>query len=190
MFGRCLPYFTMASRLKRSVLCLQFPGITLYTQNYFFFNLNIYKSRDIFIIKFHISTIPLLQSSKICQQFCLCLFLQHTFGVWKHLRKILDSSHVWMWELDHKRCWMSKNRCFWIVVWKRLLKIPWTARSSQSMIKEINPEYSFQGLCWSWSCNTLYGHLMQRADPFGKTLRLGKNWRPKEKGASENEIIR
>ena len=39
--------------------------------------------------------------------------------------------------------------------WKRLLRIPWTARSNQSILKEINPEYSFKGLIWSWSSNIL-----------------------------------
>ena len=39
--------------------------------------------------------------------------------------------------------------------WRRLLRVPWTARSNQSTLKEINPEYSLEGLMWSWSSNTL-----------------------------------
>ena len=57
-----------------------------------------------------------------------------------------SSSHVWMWELDHKEGWMPKNLRFWIELWclRRLLRVPWTARrSNQSILKEINPEYSF-----------------------------------------------
>ena len=54
--------------------------------------------------------------------------------------------------------------------WRRLLRVPWTARrSNQSILKEINPEYSLQGLKLQY-----FGHLMQRADPLEKTLILGK----------------
>ena len=56
--------------------------------------------------------------------------------------------------------------------WRRLLRVPWTARrSNQSTLKEISPECSLQGL----EAETQYfGHLMQRADSFEKTLMLGK----------------
>ena len=66
-----------------------------------------------------------------------------------------SSSHVWMWELDHKEGWATKNWCFWTVVLERFLRIPWTARrSNQSNLKQISPEYSLEGLCWSWNSNT------------------------------------
>ena len=56
------------------------------------------------------------------------------------------SSQVWMWELDHKEGWVLKNWCFQIVV-LGLLRVPWTVkRSNQSILKEINPEYSLEGL--------------------------------------------
>ena len=52
-----------------------------------------------------------------------------------------------MWELDHKESWAPKNWCFWTVVWRRLLRVPWTARRSiQAILKEISPEYSLEGL--------------------------------------------
>ena len=58
--------------------------------------------------------------------------------------------------------------------WRRLLRVPWTARrSSQSILKEINPEYSLEGLMLKPKLQYL-GHLMQRADLLGKTLMLGK----------------
>ena len=58
-----------------------------------------------------------------------------------------SSSDVWMWELDHKEGWVPKNLKFWTVVRRRLLSIPWAARrSNQSILKEINPEYSLEGL--------------------------------------------
>ena len=61
-------------------------------------------------------------------------------------------------------------------------------RSNQSILKEINPEYSFEGLIWSWSSNTLATWLW-RAYSLKKTLMLGKNWRQKEKGVTEDEMV-
>ena len=58
--------------------------------------------------------------------------------------------------------------------WRRLLKVPWTARrSSQFILKEISPEYSLKGLMWKLKLQ-YFGHLMQRADSLEKTLMLGK----------------
>ena len=49
-------------------------------------------------------------------------------------------------EWDHKEGWALRNWCLWTVVWRRLLRVPWTARrSNQSILKEINPEYSNTG---------------------------------------------
>ena len=57
------------------------------------------------------------------------------------------NSHVWIWELDYKESWVPKNWCFWTVCWRRHLRVPWTARrSSQAILKEINPEYSMERL--------------------------------------------
>ena len=58
--------------------------------------------------------------------------------------------------------------------WIRLLRVPWTAkRSNQSSLKEINPEYSLEGLMVKLKLQN-FGHLMQRADSLEKTLMLGK----------------
>ena len=58
--------------------------------------------------------------------------------------------------------------------WKRLLRIPWTARrSNQSILKEISPEYSLEGLMLKLKLH-YFGHLMQRTDSLEKTLMLGK----------------
>ena len=85
-----------------------------------------------------------------------------------------SSSHVWMWELNYKESWAQKNWCFWTVVWRRLLRVSWTARRpNQSILKEISPEYSFEGLMLKLKLR-YFGHLMQRTDSFEKTLMLGK----------------
>ena len=58
--------------------------------------------------------------------------------------------------------------------WRRLLRVPWTARrSNQSILKEISPEYSLEGLILKLKLQ-YFSHLMQRADSFEKTLMLGK----------------
>ena len=58
--------------------------------------------------------------------------------------------------------------------WRRLLRVPWSARrSNQSILKEINPEYSSEGLLLKLKLQT-FGHLMQRTDSLEKTLVLGK----------------
>ena len=58
--------------------------------------------------------------------------------------------------------------------WRRLLRVPWTARrSNQSILKEISPEYSLEGLMLKLKLQ-YFGHLMRRADSLEKTLMLGK----------------
>ena len=58
--------------------------------------------------------------------------------------------------------------------WRRLLRVPWTARrSNQSILKEISPEYSLEGLMLKLKLQ-FFGHLMQRTDSLEKTLMLGK----------------
>ena len=94
-----------------------------------------------------------------------------------------SSSHVWMWELDCEESWEPKNWCFWTV--SRLLRVPWTAkRSNQSILKEIRPECSLEGLMLKLKLQS-FGHLMQRADSLEKTLMLGKK---EEKGMTEDEM--
>ena len=80
--------------------------------------------------------------------------------------------HVWMWELDHKESWVLKNWCF-LECWRRLLRVPWTARrSSQSILKEISSKYSLEGLMLNLKLQYC-GHLMRKVDSLEKTLMLG-----------------
>ena len=84
-----------------------------------------------------------------------------------------SSSHVWMWELDHKESWAPKNWCFKLWCW-RLLRVPWTARRSNlSILKEISPEYSLEGLVLKLKLH-YFGHVMWRTDSLEKTLMRGK----------------
>ena len=69
------------------------------------------------------------------------------------------------------------------------MRVPWTAkRSNQSSLKEINPEYSLEGLMLKMKLR-YFGHLMQRADSLEKTLRLGQMLMQEEKGAREDETV-
>ena len=99
-----------------------------------------------------------------------------------------SSTHVWTWELDYKESWAPKNWCFWGLFW-RLLRVPWTARrSNQSILKEISPECSLEGLmlkletpiCWAPDVKEWLT---------GKDLDAGKDWRQEEKGKTEDEMI-
>ena len=69
---------------------------------------------------------------------------------------------------------MRKNWCFWTVVLERLLRVPWTARrSNQSILKEISPGCSSEGLMLKLKLQ-YFGHLMRKASSLEKTLMLGK----------------
>ena len=76
------------------------------------------------------------------------------------------------WTIKKAEC--QRIDAFELWCWRRLLRVPWTARrSNQSILKEICPEYSLEGLMLKLKLQ-YFGHLMQRADWFEKTLLLGK----------------
>ena len=84
------------------------------------------------------------------------------------------SSHVWMWELDNKESWVLTIDTFELWYRRRLLRVPWTARKpNQSILTEINPEYSLEGLMLKLKLQ-YFDPLMQRTDSLEKTLMLGK----------------
>ena len=77
------------------------------------------------------------------------------------------------WTIKKAGC--QRIDAFELWCWRRLLRVPWTARSSnQSILKEISPEYSLEGLMLKLQLQ-YFSHLMRRTDPFEKTLMLGKN---------------
>ena len=77
-------------------------------------------------------------------------------------------------ELDTKKDEHKRIGAFELWCWRRLLRVPWTAwRSNQSVLKEVNPEYSLKGLMLKLK-RQYFGHLMQRADSLEKTLMLGE----------------
>ena len=97
-----------------------------------------------------------------------------------------SSSHVQMCELDSKEGRALKNWCFWTVLLGRLLRVPWKVRRpNQSILKEINPEYSLEGLMLKLKLQ-YFGHLMSwliRKDPDA-----GRDCGQGEKGMTEDEM--
>ena len=76
------------------------------------------------------------------------------------------------WTITKAECWRIDAFELWC--WRRLLRVPWTARrSNHSILKEISPEYSLEGLMLKLKLQ-YFGHLMWRTDSFAKTLMLGK----------------
>ena len=106
----------------------------------------------------------ILKSSDITLSTKICLVKAMFFPV------VMYGCESWtMTKAEHWRIDAFEMRC-----WRRLLRIPWTARrSNQSILKEISPEYSLEGLMLKLKLQ-YFGHLMRRADSFEKILMLGK----------------
>ena len=91
------------------------------------------------------------------------------------------------WTIKKAECWRIDAFELWYL--RRLLRVPWTARiSNQSILKEISPEYSLEGLMLKLKLQ-YFGHLMQTTNSLEKTLMLGKIEGRKRKGATEHERV-
>ena len=78
-----------------------------------------------------------------------------------------------MWELDYEESWAPKNDAFELWCWRRFLRVPWTTRrSNQSILKEISPGISLEGMMLKLKLQ-YFGHLMGRVDSLERTLYLG-----------------
>ena len=75
------------------------------------------------------------------------------------------------WTIKKAKC--GRINAFELWCWRRLLRVPWTTRSNQSILKEISPEYSLEGLMLNLKLQ-YFGHLRRRTDTFEKILMLGK----------------
>ena len=90
------------------------------------------------------------------------------------------------WTVRKAECW--RIDAFELLCWRRLLRVPWTAgRSNQSILKEISPGCSLEGLMLKLKLQYL-GHLMGRGDSLEKTLMLGGSGGQEEKGTTEDEM--
>ena len=90
------------------------------------------------------------------------------------------------WTVNKAEC--RKIDAFEVWCWRRLLRVPWTAkRSIQSILKEISPGISLEGMMLKLKLQ-YFGHLMRRVDSLEKTLMLGGNGGQEEKGMTEDEM--
>ena len=109
-----------------------------------------------------------------------------------------SSGHIWMWEWDCEESWVPKNWYFWTVVLEKALemlekevleKAPWTARrSNQSILKEISPGCSLEGLMLKLKLQ-FFGHLMGRVDSLEKTLKLGEIGGRRRRGRQRMRLL-
>ena len=90
------------------------------------------------------------------------------------------------WTIKKAKCWRIDAFELWC--WRRLLRVPWTARrSNQSILKEISPQYSLEGLMLKLKLQ-YFGHLIWRADSWKRSWG-GKDWRQEEKGMTEDKMV-
>ena len=91
------------------------------------------------------------------------------------------------WTIKKAEC--QRIDAFELWYWRRLLRVPWTARrSNQSILKEISLEYSLEGLMFKLKLQS-FGHLMQRTDSVEKTLMLGKTESRRRRGMTEDGMV-
>ena len=114
------------------------------------------------------------------QDVCMCCVtsqklkgpLTTEFLLQQNLEKLLGRKAIALspsWTTKKAECRRIDGFKVWC--WRRLLRVLWTARSNQSILKDIDPEYSLEGLMLKLQ---YFGHLMRRADTLEKTLMLGK----------------
>ena len=91
------------------------------------------------------------------------------------------------WTIRKAEC--QRIDAFELWCWRRLLRVPWTARTSnQSILKEVSPEYSLEGLMLKLKLQS-FDHLMRRTDTLEKTLMLGKIEGRRRRGQQEDEKV-
>ena len=118
----------------------------------------------------------ILRSRDITLPTKICLVKDMVFPVVMYGYESWTMKKAEHWRIDAFELW-------W---WRRLLRVPWTARrSNQSILKEISPGCSLEGLMLKLKLQ-YFGHLMRRSDSFEKTLMLGKE----EKGTTEDKMVR
>ena len=97
-----------------------------------------------------------------------------------------SSSHVWMWSWTIKKAEHWRIYAFELWCWKRLWRVPWTARrSNQSILKEINLEYSLEGLMLKLKLQSLDA----KSQLTGKDPDAGKDWGQEDKEVTEDEMV-
>ena len=100
-----------------------------------------------------------------------------------------SSSHVWMWELDHKESWVPKNRCFWTVVLEKTFESPLDCKEVQPVHPKGNQSWIFIGRTDAEAEIPILWPPLVKNWLIGKDPDAGKNWRQEEKGTIEDEMV-
>ena len=100
-----------------------------------------------------------------------------------------SSSHVWMWELDHKESWASKNWCFGTVVLEKTLESPLDYKEMKPVNPKENQPWIFIGVPMLKLKLQYFGHLMWRAGSLEKTLILGKTEGRRRRGRQRMRLM-
>ena len=98
-----------------------------------------------------------------------------------------SSGHVWMWELDCEESRVLKNWCFWTVCWRRLLRVPWTARRSNQSI--LDQSWVFIGRTDAEAETPILWPLDAKSCLIWKDPDAGKDCGQEEKGTTEDEMV-
>ena len=99
-----------------------------------------------------------------------------------------SSSHVWMWELDHKESWVLKNWCFWIVVFEKSLESPLDCKEIQPVNPKGNQFWIFSGRTDAKAETPILGPPDVKNWLIGEDTDAGKDWR-QEKRTTEDEMV-
>ena len=100
-----------------------------------------------------------------------------------------SSSHVWMWEVDHKERWALKNCCFWIVVLEKTVESPLDCKEIQPVHPKGNQSWIFIGRTDAEAETPILGPPDAKNWLIGKDPDSGKDWRQEEKGTTEDEMV-
>ena len=98
-------------------------------------------------------------------------------------------SHVWMWELEYKESWAPKNWCFWTVVLEKTLESPLDCKEIQPVNPKGNQSLIFIGRTDAEAETPVLWLPDEKNWPIGKDPDAGKDWRRKEKGTTEDEMV-
>ena len=104
-------------------------------------------------------------------------------------RSGFSSSHVWMWELDHKESWAPKNWCFWTVVLEKTLACPLDCKEVQPIHPKGNQSWIFIGRKDAEAEIPILCPLDAKNWLIGKDPDAGKDWGQEEKGTTEDEMV-
>ena len=100
-----------------------------------------------------------------------------------------SSSHVWMWDLDHKKGWVLKKRCFWTVVLEKTLERPLDCKEIQPVHSKGNQSWIFIGRTEVEAETPILWPLDAKSWLIGKDPDAEKDWKQEEKGMTEDEMI-